>query len=122
MEIYGIVKTVTEQNKKKKEGKKMKLTMTNEDYNSVFLQWIRDELEQKETFSFTLLGRDWNVCHYYWRDEDGKDADYVLVSVDNEFESRLEGEERYTEFESVLERKELYTLVETLTRFYRYEC
>lgn len=86
----------------------MKLTMTNEDYNSVFLQWLWDELEQKETFNFTLLGRDWNVCHYYWRDEDGEDSDYMLVSIDNEFEG-------------ILERKELYTMVETLTGFNRYE-
>ena len=87
----------------------MKLTMTNEDYNSVFLQWLRDELEQKNTIKFTLLGKDWDVCHYYyWRDEDGKDVDYMLISVDNEFEG-------------ILERKELYTLVEALTKFNRYE-
>lgn len=86
----------------------MRLTMTNEDYKSVFLQWLWDELEQKEAFNFTLLGRDWCVCHYYWKDEDGKDVDYRLISIDNEFEG-------------ILERKELYTMVETLTKFNRYE-
>ena len=85
----------------------MKLTMTNEDYNSVFMQWLRDELEQKNTINFVLLGKDWNVCLYPWSN-DGQDADYVLISVDNEFEG-------------ILERKELYTLVETLTKFNRYE-
>ena len=86
----------------------MKLTTTNEDYNSVFLQWLWDELEQKETFNFTLLGRDWDVCHYCWKDEDGKDIVYTLISIDNEYEC-------------VLERKELYAMVETLTKFNRYE-
>ena len=86
----------------------MRLTMTNEDYNSVFLQWLWNELEQKETINFTLLGKDWDVCHYYCRDEDGEDVDYMLISIDNEFEG-------------ILERKELYTMVETLTKFNRYE-
>ena len=82
--------------------------MTNEDYYSVFLQWLWDELEQKETFSFTLLGRDWDVCHYYCRDEHGEDVDYMHISI-------------YNEYECVLERKELYAMVETLTKFNRYE-
>lgn len=86
----------------------MRLTMTNKDYHSVFLQWLWDELEQKETINFTLLGRDWDVYHYYCRDEDGKDVNYMLINIDNEFEG-------------ILERKELYTMVETLTKFNRYE-
>lgn len=100
--------------KERKKVKTMRLTMTNEDYNSVFLQWLWDELEQKETFNFTLLGRDWNVCHYYWEDEDGKDVDYKLISIANESDES-------DEFEGILERKELYTMVETLTKFNRYE-
>lgn len=86
----------------------MRLTMTNKDYYSVFLQWLWDELEQKETFNFTLLGRDWDVCHYYCRDEEGEDVDYMHISIDNEFEG-------------VLTCKELYTMVETLTNFNRYK-
>ena len=100
--------SIINERKQRKKVKKMRLTMTSEDYNSVFLNWIRDELEQKNTINFVLLGREWDVCHYYWRDEYGEDVDYMLISVDNEFEG-------------ILERKELYTLVETLTKFNKYE-